>query len=57
MMEVRQLYESQKWVETVELLEEMDDLTTDDEKQRWEKRGVLELFELVFVIRKKFESK
>lgn len=55
--EVRQLYESQKWVETVELLEEMDDLTTDDEKQRWEKRGVLELFELVFVIRKKFESK
>ena len=55
--EVRQLYESQKWVESVELLEEMDDLTTDDEKQRWEKRGVLELFELVFVIRKKFESK
>lgn len=55
--EVRQLYESQEWVDTVELLEEVDDLTTDDDKQRWEKKGVLELYELVFVIRKKSESK
>mmetsp|Transcript_32619 Transcript_32619/g.55152 ORF Transcript_32619/g.55152 Transcript_32619/m.55152 type:complete len:278 (+) Transcript_32619:65-898(+) len=50
---VRQLYESQGWVDTVELLEEVDDLTTDDDKKRWEKKGVLELHELVFVIRKK----
>jgi thiopurine S-methyltransferase len=55
--EVRQLYESQEWVDTVELLEEVDDLTTDDDKKRWEKKGVLELYELVFVIRKKSESK
>ncbi|KAL7440001.1 hypothetical protein ACHAXM_012186 [Skeletonema potamos] len=55
--EVRQLYESQEWVDTVELLEDVDDLTTDDDKQRWEKKGVLELYELVFVIRKKSESK
>jgi len=51
--EVRQLYESQDWVDTVELLEEVNDLTTDDDKKRWEKKGVLELHELVFVIRKK----
>ena len=51
--DVRQLYESQGWVDTVELLEEVDDLTTDDDKKRWEKKGVLELHELVFVIRKK----
>eukprot|EP00985_Skeletonema_marinoi_P020534 scaffold12245_cov122-Skeletonema_marinoi.AAC.1 len=51
--DVRQLYESQGWVDTVELLEEVYDLTTDDDKKRWEKKGVLELHELVFVIRKK----
>lgn len=51
--EVRQLYESQEWVDTVELLEEVNDLTSDDDKKRWEKKGVLELHELVFVIRKK----
>ena len=51
--EVRQLYESQEWVESVELLEEVNDLTTDEDKERWAKKGVLELFELVFVIRKK----
>jgi thiopurine S-methyltransferase len=51
--EVRQLYESQEWVESVELLEEVNDLRTDEDKERWAKKGVLELFELVFVIRKK----
>jgi len=51
--EVRQLFESHEWVDTVELLEEVNDLTTDDDKKRWEKKGVLELYELVFVIRKK----
>ena len=51
--EVRQLYESQDWVDSVELLEEVNDLTTDDDKKRWENKGVLELYELVFVIRKK----
>ena len=54
--EVRQLYESQAWVDTVELLEEVDDLTTDDDRKRWEKKGVLKLYELVFVIRKKKSS-
>ena len=54
--EVRQLYESQQWVESIEVLAEVDDLITDEDKQRWEKKGVLELFELVFVIRKKSES-
>lgn len=51
--EVRQLYESQSWVESVTLLDEVNDLTTDEERERWEKKGVLELFEIVFLIRKK----
>ena len=51
--EVRQLYESQSWVESVTLLDEVNDLTTDEERERWEKKGVLELFDIVFLIRKK----
>jgi hypothetical protein len=53
--EVRQLYETQSWVESVTLLEEVDDLTTDADRKRWTERGVLQLFELVFVIKKKNE--
>ncbi len=53
--EVRQLYETQSWVESVTLLEEVDDLTTDADKERWSERGVLQLYELVFVIKKKNE--
>jgi len=51
--EIRQLYESQSWVESVTLLEEVNDLTTDEDAERWKKKGVLELYELVFLIRKK----
>mmetsp|Transcript_16300 Transcript_16300/g.28828 ORF Transcript_16300/g.28828 Transcript_16300/m.28828 type:complete len:295 (+) Transcript_16300:3-887(+) len=51
--EMRQLYESQPWVESVTLLEEVNDLTTDGDRERWEKKGVLELYEIVFLIRKK----
>jgi hypothetical protein len=53
--EVRQLYETQSWVESVTLLEEVDDLTTDADRERWTERGVLQLYELVFVIKKKNE--
>ena len=51
--EIRQLYETQNWVESVTLLEEVNDLTTDEDAERWKKKGVLELYELVFLIRKK----
>lgn len=51
--EVRRLYESQEWVESVTLLEEVNDLNTDKDRERWEKKGVLELYEIVFLIRKK----
>ena len=51
--DIRQLYESQNWVESVTLLEEVNDLTTDEDAERWKKKGVLELYELVFLIRKK----
>ena len=51
--EVRKLYGGQGWVESVSLLEEVDDLTRDGSKERWAKKGVLQLYELVFVIQKK----
>jgi len=51
--EVRRLYESQEWVESVTLLEEVNDLNSDKDRERWEKKGVLELYEMVFLIRKK----
>lgn len=51
--EIRQLYESEPWVESVTLLDEVNDLTSDGDRERWEKKGVLELFEIVFLIRKK----
>jgi len=51
--EIRLLYETQNWVESVTLLEEVNDLTTDEDAERWKKKGVLELYELVFLIRKK----
>ncbi|KAL9190368.1 hypothetical protein ACHAXT_007579 [Thalassiosira profunda] len=51
--EVRKLYETQPWVESVEKLDEVDDLTTEADKERWAKKGVLELYELVFLIKKK----
>ncbi len=51
--QVRSLYESQSWVESITLLEEVDDLTTEQAKERWQKKGVLELYDLVFVIKAK----
>ncbi len=51
--EIRQLYDSESWVESVTLLDEINDLTSDGDRERWEKKGVLELFEIVFLIRKK----
>lgn len=51
--EIRELYESQPWVESVTLLEEVNDLATDSDRERWEKKGVLELYEIVFLIKKK----
>lgn len=51
--EIRKLYESQQWVESVTVLEEVNDLTTNADRERWEKKGVLELYEIVFLIRKK----
>ncbi len=51
--QVRSLYEYQSWVESITLLEEVDDLTTEQAKERWQKKGVLELYDLVFVIKAK----
>lgn len=51
--EVRRLYVSQPWVESVTLLDEVDDLEADEDRERWQKKGVLELYELVFLIRKR----
>ncbi len=51
--EIRQLYEGRPWVESVTLLEEVNDLETDKDRERWEKKGVLELYEMVFLIRKR----
>ena len=52
-IEIRKLYESQPWVESVTLLEEVSDLTSDSDRERWAKKGVLELYEVVLLIKKK----
>lgn len=51
--EVRRLYETQSWVESVTMLEEVDELTTDADRERWMERGVVQLYEIVFLITKK----
>ena len=52
--EIRALYESRDWVESVTLLDDVDNLTTRGDRERWERRGVLELYyEMVFRARKK----
>ena len=51
--EVRHLYESQPWVDSVTVLDEVNDLRTDGDRERWEKKGVLELYEIVILIKKK----
>ena len=40
-------------MESVEKLDEVDDLATDEDKERWAKKGVLQLYELIFLIKKK----
>jgi hypothetical protein len=52
-LEIRKLYETQSWVESVTLLTEVDELTTNEEKERWKNKGVLELYEMVYLIKKK----
>ncbi len=52
--EVRRLYESQDWVETVELLEEIDQFERKpSDKERFSQKGVASMFELVFLIKAK----
>ena len=51
--EVRELY-NQPWVESIELLEEVNEFDANPgSKERWEKQGLTELFELCFLIRLK----
>ncbi len=50
--EVRRLFETQSWVESVTMLEEVDDLATDADRERWMERGVVQLYEIVFLIKK-----
>ncbi|KAL3811126.1 hypothetical protein ACHAXA_006166 [Cyclostephanos tholiformis] len=50
--ETRQLFESQSWVESVTLLDEVNELTNDEERERWGRKGVIELYEMVFIIKK-----
>jgi thiopurine S-methyltransferase len=50
--QVRKLYE-QEWVESISLLEEVNEIKTEADRERWEARGVSEAYELVFLIRKK----
>jgi thiopurine S-methyltransferase len=52
--EVRNLYEGQDWVESVELLEEVDQFERKPEdKERFSQSGVTSMYELVFVIKVK----
>uniref|UniRef100_A0A7S1D8X3 thiopurine S-methyltransferase n=2 Tax=Cyclophora tenuis TaxID=216820 RepID=A0A7S1D8X3_CYCTE len=51
--EVRRLYESQDWVESVELLEEINQYEKSPASKKFESQGVTSLFELVFVIKVK----
>jgi len=52
-VEIRKLYESESWVESVTLLKDVDELTTDEERERWKTKGVVELYEMVYLIKKK----
>ena len=50
---VRLFYEGLDWVKSVTLLETQNQIITDADKEKWEARGVMEAYELVFLIRKK----
>eukprot|EP00804_Cyclotella_cryptica_P003176 CCRYP_013782-RA/>CCRYP_013782-RA protein AED:0.05 eAED:0.04 QI:0/0/0/1/1/1/3/0/268 len=49
------LYEAQQWVASVVLLDKKNETEKDADRDRWEARGVTEVYELVFLIRKKNE--
>mmetsp|Transcript_20024 Transcript_20024/g.33246 ORF Transcript_20024/g.33246 Transcript_20024/m.33246 type:complete len:271 (+) Transcript_20024:128-940(+) len=52
--EVRRLYEAQDWVDSVSLVEEIDEFAKDpNSKERYTSMGVTSFFELVFVIKAK----
>jgi thiopurine S-methyltransferase len=52
--EVRRLYESQDWVESVEVIEEIDEFALNpDSKERYTSAGVTSFFELMFLIKSK----
>jgi len=52
--EVRRLYEGQDWVESVELLEEIDQFARRPaDKERFGKSGVTSMYELVFLVKAK----
>ena len=49
--EVRKLYEGQKWVERVEVLDEYDEFQLDPGGAgRWRKKGILAMYELAFLV-------
>lgn len=55
--EVRRLYEGQEWVESVELLEEIDQFErTPADKERFGNSGVTSMYELVFAIKSKSDE-
>jgi hypothetical protein len=53
--DVRELYESQDWVDSVSLVEEIDYFATNSEAEnaRYTVSGVTSMFELVFEIKAK----
>lgn len=52
--EVYRLYNDLDWVESVSMIEEVDEFVIDPEsKERWEKRGLDSLFEICFLIKVK----
>jgi thiopurine S-methyltransferase len=55
--EVRRLYESQPWVESVSLIQERDEFARNPENynERFRSSGVTSMFELVFKITKRLE--
>jgi len=52
-VDVRRLYESQKWVESVTLLEEIDQFKAKASDDRFQKDGVTSMYELYFLIESK----
>ena len=56
--EVRRLYERRDWVESVTLLEEIDDFEAHpDMKERFVGEGVTSMYELYFLIQTKYENR